>query len=64
MTVVNCLQRIGSNPITYDKAYPLRNQELLSQRQVKYVEDIIVTRDMANLGISRRKVIQMISDIG
>ena len=43
---------------------PPRNQALLSHRQVKYVEDIIVTRDTANLGMSRKEVIQIISDIG
>ena len=37
---------------------------LLSQRQEKYVEDISVTRDMEKLGMSRREVIYMISDIG
>ena len=29
-----------------------------------YVEDIIVTRDTANLGVPMREVIQIISDIG
>ena len=32
-------------------------------QQVNYVEDIIVTRDTANLGMSRKEVIQVISDI-
>ena len=32
--------------------------------QVKYIEDTIITRDMANLGMSGRDVIQTISDIG
>ena len=31
--------------------------------QVKYVDDIIVTRDMSNLGMSRREVIHTISYI-
>ena len=37
---------------------------LLSQRQVKYVEDIIVTIDTTNLDMSRRELIQTMSDIG
>ena len=63
-TVTNCLQRIGSKLITYENASPLRNQALLSQIQVRYVEYIIITSDTAKLGISRREVIQTISDIG
>ena len=52
--VTNCLQRIGSKPITFDNAFTSIKWELLSQRKVKYVEDIIVTR--------KKEVIQMISD--
>ena len=37
---------------------------MLWQRWVKYVEDIIVTRDTENLGMLRKGVIQVISDIG
>ena len=62
--MTNYLQRIGSKPITYKNASPPRNWALLSQRQVKYVEYVIVTRYMSNLGVSRREVIQKISDIG
>ena len=47
-----------------ENAPPLRKQALLSQSQVKYVEDIIVTRDTENLGVSRREVIQTIPNIG
>ena len=36
---------------------------LLSEMKVKHVRDIIVTRDMANLGIPREEAIQVISDI-
>ena len=36
---------------------------MLSDIQVNYVEDITVTRDMANLGMSRKEAIQAISDI-
>ena len=58
------MKRIGSKPITNENASPPRNQTLILQRQANYVEDIIVTFDTANLGVSRRKVIQKISDIG
>ena len=57
------MQRIGRKPITYENASPLINQALISQRQVKYVEDIIVKRYTVKLGMSRREVIHMISDI-
>ena len=57
MTVANCLQRFGSDTITFENSPSLRKQALLFQRQVKYVEDIIVTRDTENLGMSRREVI-------
>ena len=60
----NCLQRIGSRKITFDNDLPPGNQALLSHNQVKYVEDIIVTRDTEKLGVSRREVIQTITDIG
>ena len=62
MTIV--LQSIGRKPITYENALPSRKQALLSQRQVNYVEYIIVTRDTENLGMSRGGVIKTISDIG
>ena len=61
--MTNCLQRISSKPITFEDSFPPRKQALLSEIQVNYVEDIIVTRDMENLGMSSREVIQMISDI-
>ena len=64
MTVANFFQSIGSKPIKFENTSPLRNQTLLLQRQVKYVEDIIFTRDMANLGMSMKEVIKNISDIG
>ena len=64
ITVDNCLKGIGSKPITYKNYFPLITRELLSQRQVKFVEDIIVTRDTAKVGIPRKGVIQVISDIG
>ena len=58
------LQSIGIISITFKNSFPPVNQALLSHNQVNYVEDIIVTRDTANLGMSRRGVIQTISDIG
>ena len=36
---------------------------LLSNSQVKYVEDIIIRRDTSNLGMSRKEVIQVISEL-
>ena len=63
-TVLNVLQRIGRKPITYETAFPLKKRTLLSEIQIKYVEDFIIIRDTANLGISRKEVIQVISDIG
>ena len=51
MTVANFLQRIVSKPIIYENEFPPRKQAFISQRQVKYVEDIIVTRGMENLGM-------------
>ena len=61
--MINYLNRIVRNPITYEKDFHLRYQELLSDSQVNYVEDKIVTRDMANLGMSRKEAIQAIPDI-
>ena len=42
----------------------MNNRALLSENQVKYVEDIIVKRDTANLGMSRKEVIKVISELG
>ena len=64
MTVTDCMQRIGSRLITFENASPQGKQLLLLHNQINYVEDIIFTRDTVNLGISRREVIQTISDIG
>ena len=64
MTVANFLKRIVSKLITYENAFPPRKRELILQRQVKYVEDIIFTRDMTNIGMERKGVIQVISDTG
>ena len=43
---------------------PPIKQALLSQRQVKYVQDLILKEHTANLGMSSKEVIQVISDIG
>ena len=56
-TLHNVLQRIGRKPITYDNVFPDKRRALLSNSQVKYVEDIIIKRDTANLGMSRKEVI-------
>ena len=63
-TVFNVLRRIGRNPITYENVFPEKKRALLSNSQVKYVEDIIIKRDTANLGMSRKEVVQIISELG
>ena len=63
-TIFNVLQNIGSNLITYENALPMKKRELLLENQVKYVEDSIVKRDTANLEISSKEVIQVISELG
>ena len=47
MKVSNCLKWIVNKTITYNNELPTRNQELILQRKVKYVEDIVVTRNTA-----------------
>ena len=47
-TVFNFLQKIGRKLITYENAFPLKKMVLLSENQVKYVEDIIVKIDTAS----------------
>ena len=37
---------------------------MLSEIQLKYVRDIIIKIDTANFGMSRREVIQVISELG
>ena len=56
-TVFNVLRRIGRKPITYENVFPDKNRALLSNSQVKCVEDIIIKIDTANLGMSRKEVI-------
>ena len=56
-TVFNVLRRIGRKPITNKNVFPDKKRALLSNSQVNYVEDIIIKRDTANLGMSRKEVI-------
>ena len=63
-TVYNVLRRIGRKPITYENVFPDKKRALLSNSQVKYVEDIIIKRDIANLGMSMHEVIKVISELG
>ena len=58
--VFNVLRRIGRKPITYDNVFPEKKISLLSNSQVKYVEDIIIKRDTLKNGMSRKEVIQTI----
>ena len=50
-------------PTTYDIFFPRKKRALISENQVKYVEDTIVKRDTANLGMSTKEVIQVISEL-
>ena len=52
-TVKDCLQNICRKKITYDNFFLPIKQALIPQSQIKHVEDIIFTRDTANLGMSR-----------
>ena len=61
---IQCLREIGRKPIIYDNVFPDKKKALLSNFQLKYLEDIIIKRDTANLGMSRKEVIQVISEIG
>ena len=63
MIMVNSLKIIGSNPITYNIDFLIIKQSLLFQMQVKYFKDIIVTRNIENVGVSSKVVIQVISYI-
>ena len=63
-TGFNVLRRIGRKPITYENVFPDKKRALLSNLQVNYVEDIIIKRDTENLGVLRKEVIGVISDLG
>ena len=62
--MINCLKSIGRKPITYENDFLLIYWAFLSERQLKYVEDIVVTRDTAKLGMSRKDAMQVILDTG
>ena len=62
-TVFNVLQRIGRKLITYENVFPDKKRALLSNSQVKYVEGVIIKRDTSNQGMSRKEVIQVISEL-
>ena len=53
-TVSNCLQRIGGKPIIYNNYFRICKEVLLSISHVNVFVDITVTRDTANLGMSRK----------
>ena len=42
----------------------MSKKALLSKMQINYIEDIIVTRDRSNLGMSRKEMIQEKLEIG
>ena len=42
----------------------MNNKTFLSDNKVKYAEDIVVKINTANLGMSRKEVKQVISDLG
>ena len=63
-TVFSVLHLIVRKPIIYDNDLCMKKRELISEMQVNYVEDIIVKRYTANLGMSRKEVIHVISDLG
>ena len=48
--VFNVLRRIGRKKITYENFFPVKKRSLLSEIQVKYVEDIIIKSDTEKLG--------------
>ena len=51
MTVINCLRRIGNNPITYDKYFHMKNHTFISEMKLNYVQYIYLSRDMEKLGV-------------
>ena len=63
MEVINSLRTIIKKPITCENALPLRNQTLLSEIQLNYVQYIVVLRYMENLGMSRKEVVQLILNV-
>ena len=64
MTASNCLKRIYSKLITYENSPPFRKRVLISQREVRNFEDIIVKRYTDIIEMARKEAIQVISYIG
>ena len=50
MIVVNVLRSIVKNTIMYENSFPIKKRTLLLDEKVKYVQSIIVSRDIENLG--------------
>ena len=48
--IFNVLQKIGRKPITYKSDFPRKKRGLISENQVKYVEDIIFREAHQTLG--------------
>ena len=62
-TIFNILHSIGRKPITYENVFAMKNRGLKLEIQVNYVEDVIIKRDKENHGMSRKEMIQFISDL-
>ena len=62
-TIFNILQRIDRKPNTYNNAFTMKKMALLPENQVNYVESIVVKRDTADIGMSRKEVIQFVSEL-
>ena len=54
MTVFNGLRRTYSKPITYDDDFYMIKLVLILEIQGKYLQDIIFTGVMTELGMSRK----------
>ena len=64
MTLVKFLKRVSNKLITLGNSFPLRNMRFVLDAHMNYVKYIIVSRDIVNTGMSRKEVIQVISNIG
>ena len=62
MEVLNCLRRIGKNPINFKNSFPLIKHTFLLVNQINYVE--FFSKYTSNLGIRGEGTIQVISYIG
>ena len=62
-TVFNVLRRIGRKPIAYENIFHVKKISLISDSQVKYGEDLVIKSDAENLRMSRKEVIQVISEL-